>query len=58
MFMRSITMVALMFPLVILAAQASGDVRFVVLGAAILSGVVWISYGRAAADPVGLRHAV
>lgn len=58
MFMRSITMVALLFPLVILAARASGDATFVVLGAAILSGMVWIPYGWAAADPAGLYHAI
>lgn len=58
LFMRSITMVALMFPLVIFAARESGDPIIVILGAAILSGIVWIPYGWAAHDPVGLRHAV
>jgi hypothetical protein len=58
MFMRSITMVALMFPLVIVAAREAGDPVLVVLGAAILSGIVWIPYGWAADDPVGLRHAI
>lgn len=58
MFMRSITMVALLFPLVIIAAGAAGDPVLVVLGAAILAGIVWIPYGWAAADPVGLHHAV
>lgn len=58
MFMRSITMVALLFPLVIIAAREAGDPSIVVLGAAILSGIVWIPYGWAAADPVGLRHAI
>jgi hypothetical protein len=58
MFTRSITMVALMFPLVIVAAREAGDPILVVLGAAILSGIVWIPYGWAADDPVGLRHAI
>lgn len=58
LFMRAITMVALLFPLVIFAAREAGDPVIVVLGAAILSGIVWIPYGWAANDPVGLRHAV
>jgi hypothetical protein len=56
MFMQSIVMVALLWPLVIVGG--AGKPVFVVLGAAILTGIVWIPYGWAAADPVGMRHAV
>ncbi len=56
MFMQSIVMVALLWPLVIVGG--AGKPVFVVLGAAILTGIVWIPYGWAAADPVGMRHAL
>jgi hypothetical protein len=36
----------------------AGKPVFVVLGAAVLTGLVWIPYGWAAADPVGMRHAL
>ena len=58
LFMRSIGMMALMFPLVIIAAARAGDPTILVLGAAILTGIIWIPYGWAAADPAGLKHAV
>lgn len=56
MFMQSIVMVAILWPLVILGGV--GKPVFVVLGAAILTGIVWIPYGWAANDPVGMRHAI
>ena len=55
MFLQSIIMVALLWPLVILGGM--GKPIFVVLGAAILTGIVWIPYGWAADDVVGMRHA-
>ena len=42
----------------VIGAGKAGDPILVVLGMAILAGVIWISYGWAAGDPVGLRHAV
>lgn len=56
MFLQSVIMVALLWPLVILGGV--GKPLFIVLGAAILTGIVWIPYGWAANDPVGMRHAI
>ena len=58
LFLASIGGIAVTVPLVLAAASAAGDPILVVLGMAILAGVIWIPYGWAAADPVGLRHAV
>lgn len=58
MFLSSIISIALTVPLVITAANISGDANFIVLGMGILAGVIWIPYGWAADDPVGMRHAV
>ena len=58
LFFHSIIGIGLMFPLVIGAADAAGDPNIMVLGVAILAGVIWIQYGWGAADPVGLRHAI
>jgi len=35
-----------------------GQPEIIVLGGAILMGLVWIPYGWAADDPVGLRHTI
>jgi hypothetical protein len=58
MFMQSLGLVALTWPLVILAARAAHSADIIVLGGAILMGIIWIPYGWAADDPVGLHHAV
>lgn len=58
MFMPSLGLVVLTWPLVILAAREARDANLIVLGGAILMGVIWIPYGWAADDPVGLQHAV
>lgn len=58
MFLQSILGIALTVPLVTAAARAASDPLIVVLGMAILAGVIWIPYGWAAGDPVGVRHAV
>lgn len=56
MFLQSIVMVVMLWPLVLVGA---GDKPlFIVLGGAILMGIIWIPYGWAADDPAGLRHAV
>ena len=55
-FLQSIIMVALLWPMVILGAMTKPT--FAVLGAAILTGIIWIPYGWAADDPVGMRHAI
>jgi hypothetical protein len=58
LFFQSILGIGLMFPLVIGAADAAGDPDIMVLGVAILAGIIWIPYGWGADDPVGLRHAI
>ena len=58
LFFHSIIGIGLMFPLVISAAEAAGDPNIMVLGVAILAGIIWIQYGWGANDPVGLRHAI
>lgn len=58
MFMQSLGLVALTWPLIILAARQAHDANLIVLGGAILMGILWIPYGWAADDPVGLQHAI
>jgi hypothetical protein len=58
MFIRGTAAVALLWPLVIIAAQAARDPAIIVLGGAVLMSLVWIPYGTAADDPVGMQHAV
>jgi hypothetical protein len=58
LFFHSIVGIGLMFPLVIGAAEAAGDPSIMVLGVAILAGIIWIPYGWGTDDPVGLRHAI
>ena len=58
LFFQSILGIGLMFPLVIGAAEAAKDPDIMVLGVAILAGIIWIPYGWGADDPVGLRHAI
>ncbi|WP_324809151.1 hypothetical protein SH584_05335 [Sphingomonas sp. LY29] len=58
LFFHSIIGIGLMFPLVIGAASAARDPDVMVLGVAILAGIIWIPYGWGANDPVGLRHAI
>jgi hypothetical protein len=56
MFLQCLAIVALLWPLVILAGLDRPEL--IVLGGAILMGLVWIPYGWAADDPVGLRHTI
>ena len=58
LFMQSLGLVVLVWPLVILAARLAHDANLIVLGGAILMGIIWIPYGWAANDPVGLQHAI
>ena len=58
MFLGSLGLVVMVWPLVLIAAYLSHDANLVVLGGAILMGIIWIPYGWAADDPVGLRHAI
>jgi hypothetical protein len=54
MFLQSLCSIVMMWPLIILAGSAG----LVVVGGAVLMGLVWIPYGWAADDPVGLRHSI
>lgn len=56
LFLQCIGMIVMLWPLVILGAVQNPT--FIVLGAAIIAGLVWIPYGWAANDPVGMRHAI
>ncbi|MBL8514861.1 MAG: hypothetical protein JNJ55_12795 [Betaproteobacteria bacterium] len=56
LFMQGIVMAVMLWPLVILGAKAQPTL--IVLGAAVIAGLVWIPYGWAANDPAGLRHAI
>ena len=58
LFLKSLALVMLVWPLVILCAQRAHETDLIVLGGAILMGIIWIPYGWAADDPVGLEHAV
>jgi hypothetical protein len=58
LFMQSLGLVALVWPLVIIAARLAHDPNLIVLGGAVLMGIIWIPYGWGADDPVGLQHAV
>ena len=58
LFFQSIIGIGLIFPLVIAAADLADQPVIMVLGVAILAGIVWIPYGWAADDPAGMRHAI
>ncbi|MEE4200845.1 DUF7010 family protein [Erythrobacter sp.] len=58
LFMRFITVVGLLIPLVVIGASAMQDEAFLVLGLAILAGVVWVPHGWGADDPAGFIHFV
>jgi hypothetical protein len=58
LFMQCLALVALLWPFVILASLKAHEPILVVLGGAILMGIVWIPYGWCADDPVGLQHAI
>ena len=58
LFLSSIAMIGAIVPLIIVAANVSQQPLLVLLGMAILAGVIWIPYGWAADDPVGMQHAI
>ena len=58
LFMRFITVVALLIPFVIIAADAAHDQDLLILGLAILAGMVWVPHGWGADDPAGFVHFV
>lgn len=56
LFMRFITVIALLIPFIILAAKASASLDLLVLGLAILAGMMWVPHGWGADDPAGFIH--
>ena len=58
LFMRFITVVGLLIPLVFIAASEMQDVSFLVLGLAVFAGLVWVPHGWGADDPAGFIHFV
>lgn len=58
LFMRFIAVVALLIPFVIISARAAGDPDLLILGLAILAGMVWVPHGWGADDPAGFVHFV
>ena len=56
LFMRFITVIALLIPFIILAAKASSSLDLLVLGLAILAGMMWVPHGWGADDPAGFIH--
>ena len=58
LFMQSLGLVVLLWPLVILGARAAHNANLIVLGGALLMGIIWIPYGWAANDPTGMVHAI
>ena len=56
LFMRFITVVGLLIPLVIIAAMEMQDTAFLVLGLAIFAGLMWVPHGWGADDPAGFVH--
>ena len=58
MFLQSLGLVVLVWPLVILGARGARDADLFVLGGGILMGMVWIPYGWAADDRTGMEHVI
>ena len=58
LFMRFITVIALMIPFVVIAARAASNPDLLILGLAILAGMVWVPHGWGADDPAGFIHFV
>lgn len=58
MFLQQLVTIVLLWPFVIVAANRANSANLVVLGGALLMGIIWIPYGWAAGDRAGLEHAV
>lgn len=56
LFMRFIFVIALIIPFVIFAAQAAQSLDLLILGLAILAGMIWVPHGWSAQDPAGMIH--
>ena len=58
LFMRFIFVIALIIPFVIFSAIAAKSIALLVLGLAILAGMIWVPHGWAADDKAGMIHFV
>lgn len=58
LFMRFITVIALLIPFVVIAAQAARELDLLILGLAVFAGMIWVPYGWGADDPAGFNHFV
>jgi hypothetical protein len=56
LFMRFIFVIALIIPFVIFAAQAAKSIELLILGLAILAGMIWVPHGWCADDRAGMIH--
>lgn len=56
LFLRFITVVGLIIPFVIFAAQEAKSLDLLILGLAILAGMIWVPHGWGADDPAGFIH--
>jgi len=58
LFFQSMGLVLSFWPFVFIATILTHYASLVVLGGAIIMGLIWIPYGWAADDPVGLQHSI
>jgi hypothetical protein len=58
LFMRFITVIALIIPFAIIAVQAARELDLLILALAIFAGMIWVPHGWGADDPAGFRHFV
>lgn len=58
LFMRFITVIALLIPFIILAAKAAHNLDLLILGLAVLAGMMWVPHGWGADDRAGFIHFV
>jgi hypothetical protein len=56
LFMQFIFVIALIIPFVIFAAQATKSMELLILGLAILAGMIWVPHGWSADDRAGMIH--
>jgi len=56
LFMRFITVGALLIPFAVIAARAADDLDILTLGLAIFAGMIWVPHGWGADDPAGFIH--
>lgn len=56
LFMQFIFVIMLIIPFVIFSAQASSSIALLILGLAILAGMIWVPHGWAADDRAGMIH--